>query len=92
MTLARTRAFWLRKPRREGCVDGCVVRAVNGAIKAFLKEQPRAHFIDVFPKMLGADGLPLPDIFREDRLHMNLEGYRIWRDVVGPYLPRADKP
>lgn len=68
------------------------VKELNGAISGFLKEQPRAHFIDVFPRMLGADGLPLPHIFREDRLHMNAEGYRIWRDAVGPYLPRADRP
>lgn len=68
------------------------VKTVNNAIRAFLKEQPRAHFIDVFPKMLGADGLPLPHIFVEDQLHMNSAGYAIWRDVIGPYLPQADKP
>jgi lysophospholipase L1-like esterase len=68
------------------------VKATNQAIRDFLKEKPRAHFIDVFPKMLGADGLPLPHIFVEDRLHMNAAGYAIWRDVIGPYLPRADRP
>jgi lysophospholipase L1-like esterase len=68
------------------------VKATNGLIAAFLKTQPRAHFINVFPRMLGPDGLPLPDIFREDRLHMNPKGYVIWRDLVGPYLPPADKP
>jgi lysophospholipase L1-like esterase len=65
------------------------VKATNQAIRDFLKEQPRAHFIDVFPKMLGPDGLPLPHIFVEDRLHMNAAGYAIWRDVIGPYLPSA---
>lgn len=68
------------------------VKATNEAIEAFLQKHPRTHFIDVFPRMLGADGLPLPHIFREDRLHMNAEGYRLWRDIIGPYLPRPDKP
>lgn len=68
------------------------VKAVNTMAEAFLKERPRAHFINVFPKMLGSDGLPLPNIFVEDKLHMNAEGYALWRDIVGPYLPRADKP
>lgn len=68
------------------------VKAVNASIKEFLSSKPRATFIDVFPKMLGADGLPLPHIFRDDKLHMNADGYAIWRDVIGPYLPRADKP
>jgi lysophospholipase L1-like esterase len=68
------------------------VKETNAAIRAFLAEQPRAHFIDVFPRMLGADGLPLPHIFVEDKLHMNAAGYAIWREVVGAYLPTADKP
>lgn len=67
------------------------VKEVNESIRAFLKEQPRTQFIDVFSKMLGTDGLPLPHIFVEDRLHMNAAGYAIWRDVIGPYLPRADQ-
>lgn len=68
------------------------VKQTNDAIRAFLKEQPRTQFIDVFSRMLGADGLPLPHIFLPDRLHMNADGYRIWREVIGPYLPRADEP
>lgn len=43
-------------------------------------------FINVFPLMLGPDGLPKPDIFREDKLHMNAKGYAIWRQVVAPAL------
>lgn len=68
------------------------VKQTNDAVRAFLKEQPRTQFIDVFSKMLGADGLPLPHIFLEDRLHMNAAGYAIWREVIAPHLPRADKP
>jgi len=49
---------------------------VNGAIEAWIKEQPRMTFINVFPAMLGTDGLPKPDIFLEDRLHMNAGGLR----------------
>jgi lysophospholipase L1-like esterase len=45
-------------------------------------------FIDVFPAMLGPDGNPKPDIYVEDRLHMNANGYAIWREIVGPWLAR----
>ena len=68
------------------------VKAANGMIAAFLKDKPRATFINVFPRMLGADGLPLPDIFVADQLHMNAKGYELWRDFIGPYLPPADQP
>jgi len=53
------------------------------------KEYCQAHgltFIDVFPLMLGPNGLPKPDIFREDGLHMNAKGYAVWKEAVGPCL------
>jgi lysophospholipase L1-like esterase len=62
------------------------VRATNRLIEAYTKSTPNMVFIDVFPRMLGGDGLPNPEIFSEDRLHMNREGYRLWTKIVGPYL------
>ena len=59
------------------------VRQVNGAVAEWMAGDPRLKFIDVYTHMLGADGLPKPDIFVEDRLHMNGKGYAIWREVVG---------
>ena len=66
------------------------VKAVNSAIEAWMKVQPRMKFINVFPHMLGADGLPKPEIFVEDKLHMNPAGYAIWKEVVGPFLIKPD--
>ena len=48
-------------------------------------------FIDVFPRMLGPDGLPRPDIFSPDRLHMNAEGYKLWTEIIRPFLPAPDR-
>ena len=66
------------------------VKKANALIEAFTKEQPHLQFIDVFHRMLGADGLPRPEIFVEDGLHMNAEGYKLWTEIVGPYLPESD--
>lgn len=62
------------------------VKAVNAAIETWMKEQPKMKFINTFPHMLGADGLPKPDIFQTDRLHMNAAGYAIWKEIVAPFL------
>jgi lysophospholipase L1-like esterase len=43
-------------------------------------------FIDVYHSMLDKNGTPLPDIFREDNLHMNAKGYEIWKKLITPYL------
>jgi lysophospholipase L1-like esterase len=45
-----------------------------------------ATFVDVFTRMLGPDALPQPDIYREDRLHMNAKGYAIWKAALTPYI------
>lgn len=64
------------------------VREANRLIEEYTCTDKRLGFINVFPHMLGADGQPLPDIYVEDRLHMNPRGYEIWKRVVGDYLRR----
>lgn len=64
------------------------VREANRLIEEFTRTDKRLGFINVFPHMLGADGQPKPDIFVDDRLHMNARGYEIWRRVVGDHLRR----
>ena len=38
-----------------------------------------------------SDGTPKPDIFLDDKLHMNAKGYAIWKEVVLPFLGEPDK-
>jgi lysophospholipase L1-like esterase len=64
------------------------VKAANHLIEAHTKTDPRLTFINVFPKMLGNDGHPKPDIYVADRLHMNEKGYALWKEIVAPYLGR----
>lgn len=60
--------------------------AANAAIKEYLSTQSRTSFVDVWPAMLGADGLPKPDIFVEDKLHMNEKGYALWTPLIEKVL------
>lgn len=64
------------------------VREANRLIEEFTRQDQQLAFIDTFSHMLGADGQPLPDIYVDDRLHMNPKGYAIWKDVVGRHLHR----
>lgn len=67
------------------------VKTLNALVADYCGKHPQMKFIDVFSAMLGPDGLPLPDIFLKDKLHMNEKGYRIWTEIVGKALPPADK-
>jgi len=62
------------------------VKAANSAIRQYIQTDSTLDFIDVFPHMLGSDGLPKPDIFQDDRLHMNRKGYELWAEIVRPHL------
>jgi lysophospholipase L1-like esterase len=62
------------------------VTKANELIKNYLAGLPRTTFIDIYPLMLGANGKPLPHIFKEDSLHMNEQGYVIWQKAIGPHL------
>lgn len=65
------------------------VKQANALIAGYCRRHG-FDYIDVFHPMLGPDGLPQPDIFLKDRLHMNEKGYALWREVVRPYLVTTD--
>ena len=58
----------------------------NVRIKQFLSKKSRTAFADVYHKMLNSDGAPMKDLFLEDNLHMNKNGYAIWKTVITPLL------
>lgn len=60
----------------------------NELIKKYLESEKNTKFINVWHAMLGTDGKPLPDIFIADELHMNENGYAIWKKIIEPYLEK----
>ncbi|HKH60381.1 MAG TPA: SGNH/GDSL hydrolase family protein [Flavitalea sp.] len=62
------------------------VIAANNLIKDFLKGQTKAVYIDVFSAMIDQQGNPKPELFVDDKLHMNQKGYAIWVEIIEPYL------
>ena len=62
------------------------MRTANGLISGYAAKNKNLVFIDVFTPMLNQAGQPRPELFIQDGLHMNREGYDIWRKVIAPYL------
>jgi lysophospholipase L1-like esterase len=58
------------------------IRRANQLAQEELATWPTAHYIDIFPQMLGTDGTPRPELFADDGLHLSAEGYRVWARVV----------
>jgi lysophospholipase L1-like esterase len=62
------------------------VQKANSLVQAYSRTDSRLSFINAYPHMLGPDGTPKPDIFLPDRLHMNENGYAIWKELVRDHL------
>jgi lysophospholipase L1-like esterase len=61
-------------------------QAANALVRREAARLRNVVFIDVATPMLGTDGQPQPGLFLEDRLHMNDQGYALWRAIVAPHL------
>ncbi len=59
---------------------------VNTLLREFIKREPLAKYVDVFHEMMRPNGLLDPDLYQEDGLHMNANGYIIWRRALQPLL------
>ncbi|HEV8502090.1 MAG TPA: SGNH/GDSL hydrolase family protein [Casimicrobiaceae bacterium] len=65
------------------------IRETNALIRDYVADVPGLRYIDVFTPMLDADGQPRGELFAADRLHLNSDGYALWRTVIGPYVQQA---
>ncbi|MFI5194376.1 MAG: GDSL-type esterase/lipase family protein [Chitinophagales bacterium] len=73
-------------PSRENLLKK--MQEANLLIKTYLSIQTHAHFVDVYHKMLNADGSLRKDLYRDDMLHMRPKGYAIWQKEIAPYLSK----
>ena len=71
-------------PSRRGTMD--TMKQANELIRKYTQTQSRVDYIDVFSLMLGSNGEPRHELFLDDGLHMNQEGYELWRQRIEDYL------
>ncbi|CAL1518608.1 GDSL-type esterase/lipase family protein [Chitinophaga sp. MM2321] len=60
--------------------------AANKLIREFLEKEANTKFIDIYTPMLDDQNNPRKELFLGDMLHMNSQGYDIWRKAVEPVL------
>lgn len=66
------------------------IRRANSLVKGYATTHPGLSYVDIFTPMLGTSGLPRPDLFEDDQLHLNAQGYAIWRDYIEPVVRSLD--
>jgi lysophospholipase L1-like esterase len=71
-------------PARRPLLDRA--RTANKLVEDYTRHGRGLTYIDVFTPMLGADGQPRSELFIEDKLHLNAQGYALWREIIRPHL------
>ena len=64
-------------------------REANDLVRAYADRHPLVDYVDVFTPMLAADGSPRAELFLGDALHLNDEGYALWRKIIRPLVRSA---
>jgi lysophospholipase L1-like esterase len=58
------------------------IQQTNALIKSFCKERKNLFFIETAQKYLNEKGEPRNELFKEDHLHQNRDGYKIWGKII----------
>jgi lysophospholipase L1-like esterase len=62
------------------------IRETNMLIEDYADDADEVDYIDVFTPMLDASGQPRAELFRDDALHLNAQGYALWKRIIGPHV------
>lgn len=63
----------------------------NLLIKQYCDETPNLHFIQTAKRFLGGGGRPRDELFVDDKLHLNADGYKLWAEIISQHLDRKLK-
>lgn len=67
-----------------------LIQQVNQRLQAIAESEPNVMFVSTASAYLNADGKPRAELFKDDRLHLNADGYRIWAAMLKDALARAE--
>jgi lysophospholipase L1-like esterase len=61
-------------------------RETNRLLAGWVAGLPDASYIDVHTPMLDGEGRPRAELYGPDGLHMNAEGYALWRRLIATHV------
>ena len=65
------------------------INETNAALKKACQSGENLHFISTADQYLTADGQPMPELFKEDKLHQNRDGYTRWSRLIRQEFSRV---
>lgn len=65
------------------------IKEGNMLVKEWCENKRNTYFIETDTAFLNSDGEPREELFVSDKLHLNTEGYRIWKEIIKGELDRV---
>lgn len=66
------------------------ITKVNSLVEQFIKSEPNFTICDTWAIYADAAGHPNPADFKPDLLHLNADGYTVWKAALDPVLATLD--
>ena len=73
------------KPSKQRWEQWPIMAEVNRLVREYAAGRAKLRYADLATSLLDAEGMP-KDVFLEDGLHLNEEGYRLWQVALAPFL------
>jgi len=61
-------------------------KKLNSMVEEYARTMPHLKYIETYSISLAPDGKPRPELFLQDKLHFNAEGYKLLAASVRPFL------
>ena len=88
-----TPVFWIAiTPTNARWKAWAKIQETNALIQKICERSRNFYFIETANAYLGPDGLPRKELFVEDQIHQNREGYLIWTDIIKKALSKVIAP
>ena len=58
------------------------IKKANAAMQGICQAEHKVHFIPTEKQFLNSEGTPKTELFRDDQLHLNADGYALWTKIV----------
>jgi len=65
------------------------IKEANDMIREICLKHRNTHYIDTEQYFLGSSGLPRTELFVEDKLHLNPDGYTLWAKIIKGELTKV---
>jgi lysophospholipase L1-like esterase len=73
------------KPSKRRWSKWPIMAEANRMVREYAERHPNLAYADLATPLLDDNGSP-KDVFVEDGLHLNEQGYRLWQQALAPYL------